>query len=135
MEAIMNKAIGGGLKALFIIHCLVGLIWAAGLVFMPDYIPNLFGITMTADQLDIIRGYAPSLFGLSLMSWLGFRAVDWESVRIVVVGEVCFTLTAVLVSAYNIFAANLPSTIVMTYLIPSSIFFILFTWAYMSYKD
>lgn len=131
----MNKAIGGGLKALFIIHCLVGLIWAIGLAFMPDYIPNLLGITMTADQLDIMRGYAPSLFGLSLMSWLGFRAVDWESVRIVVVGEVCFTLTGALVSAYNIFAANLPSSIVMAYLIPSSIFFILFTWAYMSYKD
>ena len=102
----MDKPILSGLKITFIIHFVVGLVF--GLVFFisPPLWARLAGIKIEGNELYRLLGVA--MLALSASSWLAFRVKTWESVRILVITEIGWTILATIVILYYIIRWHFP---------------------------
>ncbi len=90
-----------GLKITFFAHMLVAL--AFGLLFLIS--PDLYARIANYGPIDpiITRAMGVAALGLAFSSWLAFRAVQWDEIRIVLEMEVFYavlmtaTLTLIMV--------------------------------------
>lgn len=101
----MDVSIRPGLKAVFVVHFVVGLVFGLGYLIVPQMVGNIFGHD-AADPAWRIVGAAMIGFGMS--SWWGFRAISWEQVRIIVEAEVVWTLLAAIVVAWVVMMNMMP---------------------------
>lgn len=99
-----------GLKYTFFAHMLVALLF--GLLFL--LFPDLYARIANYTPIDpiITRALGVAVLGLAFSSWLGFRAVTWEEIRIILESEVFYTvlMTATLTLLF-VFAAAPPFTL------------------------
>jgi hypothetical protein len=93
-----------GLKITFLIHCIVAFAFGIATYVVPKTWAALVG-WMPFDP-GITRGYGAAMLALAVSSWLGYRAVQWEQVRIVVQMEIAFTTLGTLAALYEVLAGG-----------------------------
>ena len=96
-----------GLKTTFLIHFIVALLFGLGFLFIPVVVGNLYGLNV--QEPDIYRLLGAAMLGFAVSSWLAYQATDWESVRIVVVMELAWTILGTLVMLYALLMAGFPA--------------------------
>ncbi len=107
----MNKPISSGLKILFLVHFIIGVI--SGLINL--LIPEVFLGLMNWPVNDpavyaFLRVAGAAVLGFSIGSWFGYKATTWEQVRIVVITELVWPLLGALVTLLALVTGAFPSS-------------------------
>ncbi|MGQ9625532.1 MAG: hypothetical protein ACUVV0_01335 [Anaerolineae bacterium] len=102
-----QKKISTGLRATFLIHLIIGGIF--GLIYL--LIPDLFGswIGWPVKEMTLYRVLGAAILGYAFSSYLAYRETAWESVRIVVLAEIAWTILGVIAMAYGMIVLALPA--------------------------
>ena len=127
----MDKSISSGLKITFLIHFIVALIFGLLYLFLPQVLGNLAGVQIVEHNMYRMLGAAILAFGLS--SFLAYQAKNWESVRIVVVMEILWTVLATAITLYYLLRWSF-SPIYWLVAIMMAVFAALFTIFYFQNK-
>ena len=99
--------ISQGLKTTFLVHFIVALLFGLGFLFMPVLFGSWYGLNV--QEPDTYRLLGAAMLGFAVSSWFAYRATDWESVRIVVVMELVWTILGTLVLLYALLFAGFPA--------------------------
>jgi hypothetical protein len=99
--------ISSGLRTLFLVHFVAGLV--AGLLYLliPGIFMGWFGMPVQDELPYRIIGAAVLAFTAS--SWYCYKAAEWERVKIVVLAEIVWTVLNVLVGLYGLIFAGMPA--------------------------
>jgi hypothetical protein len=121
----MNK-ISSGLKTLFLVHFIVGLVFGLAFVLIPKIFMGLFG--MSVPDVEPYRLVGAAVLAFTASSWYCYQAAVWEKVKIVVQAEIVWTVLATLVLLYGLLFAGQPSalwinTIIMAVFAAAFIYF------------
>lgn len=79
----------------FLVHAAVGTIMGLPLLIVPGRWLPLFGWAEEGIDALLSRVLAAAILGFAWSSYRGWRAADWEEVRIIVEAELVFTALAV----------------------------------------
>ena len=96
-----------GLKITFLVHAVVVLVFGVVMYLIPGTWARL--VNWVPFDPGMPRGYGAAMLALAISSWLGYRAVRWEQVRIVVQMEIGFTVLGTLAALYEVLFAGGPS--------------------------
>jgi len=99
--------ISSGLRTLFLVHFVVGLVFGLLYLLIPGVFMGWLGISVPDDLPYWIIGAAILAFTAS--SWYCYKAAEWERVKIVVLAEIVWTVLNVLVGLYGLLFAGAPS--------------------------
>ncbi len=94
----MNTKISSGLKTLFLVHFIAGLIFGLINLLIPIEWYGLTGLKISDPAPYCLVGAA--ILGFSAGSWFAFKAVNWEQVRIIVLTELVWPPLGALASLY-----------------------------------
>jgi len=124
----MNTQLSQGLKTTFLIHFIVGLLFGLGFLLIPKALGNLYGLNV--QEPEIYRLLGGAMVGFAVSSWMSYKATGWESVRIVVVMEIFWTILGTLVMLYALLFAGFPALGCLNAVILAA-FAIAFGWFYL----
>lgn len=99
--------ISSGLKTLFLVHFIFGLLFGLTYLFIPALYMSWSGVKL-ADEFPY-RLVGAAILAFSAGSWFCYRAAEWERVKIVVQAEIAWTVLAVLVALYGLLFTGLPA--------------------------
>ena len=99
--------ISQGLKTTFLVHFIAALLFGLGFLFMPVLVGSWYGLNV--QEPDTYRLLGAAMLGFAVSSWFAYGATDWESVRIVVVMELVWTILGTLVMLYALLFAGFPA--------------------------
>ena len=99
--------ISQGLKTTFLVHFIAALLFGLSFLFMPVLVGSWYGLNV--QEPDTYRLLGAAMLGFAVSSWFAYRATDWESVRIVVVMELVWTILGTLVLLYALLFASFPA--------------------------
>jgi len=102
----MNK-ISSGLKTLFLVHFVVGLMFGLPLLLIPGIYMAWFG--MFVPDVEPYRMVGAAILAFTASSWFCYLAAEWDKVKIVVQAEIVWTVLATLVLLYGLLFARLPT--------------------------
>lgn len=100
--------ISSGLRTLFLVHFVAGLVFGLANLFIPGMFMGWFGMSIPDELPYRIIGAAVLAFAAS--SWYCYKAAEWERVKIVVLAEIFWTILNVLVGLYGLIFAGTPVT-------------------------
>jgi hypothetical protein len=103
----MDKPITSGLKTLFLIHAVVGLIFGLGYLVIPAQVADWFGMPLTDEPY--LRLVGAAILGWTATSIVGYLAHHWDEVKIVVQGEFVWTGLAALLSLWLVLDGTWPA--------------------------
>lgn len=103
----MNTPLSQWLKLTFLIHFIVALLFGLGFLLIPVAVGNIYGLNV--QEPDIYRLLGGAMLGFAVSSWLSYQATGWESVRIVVVMELVWTILGTLVMLYALLFTGFPA--------------------------
>ncbi len=92
----MDNKISSGLRTLFLVHFILGLIVGLCNLFIPELFYRISGMEISDAAPYRLLGAA--VLGFAAGSWFGFKAVNLEQVRIVVLTELVWPPLGALVS-------------------------------------
>ncbi len=104
----MNTKISSGLKTLFLVHFILGLIFGLAYSLIPGQLLTLFTWPAIQDTW-IYRTVGAAILGFSAGSWFCYKASSWEQVKIVVLTELVWPTLSALASLYGILNEKLPA--------------------------
>jgi hypothetical protein len=99
--------ISSGLKTLFLVHFVVGLVFGLLYLFIPATFMGWVGMSVQDGFPYRVIGAAVLAFTAS--SWYCYKAAEWEKVKIVVLAEIVWTVLNVLVGLYGLIFAGQPA--------------------------
>ena len=102
----MNK-ISSGLRTLFLVHFVVGLVFGLAFVLIPKIFMGMFG--MSVADVEPYRLVGAAVLGFSASSWYCYKATAWDRVKIVVQAEIVWAVLATLVLLYGLLFAGQPT--------------------------
>jgi hypothetical protein len=123
----MNAQIPQGLKITFLIHFLLALLFGLSFLLIPTVTGGFYGLVVQEEVIYRLLGGAMLGFGIS--SWLSYKATDWESVRIIVLTEIFWTILGTIVLLYALLFAGFP-TLGWLNVVIFAAFAIAFGWFY-----
>ena len=97
--------ISSGLKTLFLVHFVVGLVFGLLYLLIPGVFLKLVGMPVPDEIPYRIIGAAVLAFTAS--SWYCYQAAEWERVKIVVIAEIVWTALNVVVGLYGLIFAGM----------------------------
>jgi hypothetical protein len=100
--------ISSGLKTLFLVHFVLGLVFGLSYVFIPGMFMGWFGMALKDEFPYRIVGAA--ILAFSASSLYCYQAAEWERVKIVVQAEIVWTVLSAVLGLYGIFFTGLPTT-------------------------
>ena len=102
----MENQISSGLKTLFLVHFIVGIVFA--LIFL--LIPTVYGNVVGWEVKDpgAFRLIGAAMLGFSSTSILCFRNPVWEKVKITVVMEIVWTALGTLATVWALLFEGFP---------------------------
>jgi hypothetical protein len=103
----MEKQISPGLKTLFLVHAIVGIIFGLAYLLMPDAWGSLTGVPM--EDPGWYRAIGAAILGFAASSWLAYREAAWDKVKIVVQMEVVWSILGTLVALWGLLFAGFPT--------------------------
>jgi hypothetical protein len=101
------KKISSGLKTLFLVHLITGIVFGLGYLFIPGLLMGIAGVTL-ADEFPW-RIIGSAILGFTVSSWFCYKETDWEKVRIVVLAEIVWAGLVTLVGLYGLLITGLPT--------------------------
>jgi hypothetical protein len=102
----MNK-ISSGLKMLFLVHFIVGLVFGLPMLLIPGIYMAWFG--MFVPDVEPYRMVGAAILAFTASSWLCYQAAEWNKVKIVVQAEIVWTVLATLALSYGLLFARQPA--------------------------
>jgi hypothetical protein len=102
-ETNMTK-ISSGLRTLFLVHFVLGLIFGLLYLFIPGVFMGWLGVSLKDEFAYRTAGAAVLAFAVS--SWLCYKAAEWERVKIVVLAEIVWAGLVALLSLYGLLFAG-----------------------------
>ena len=99
--------ISSGLRTLFLVHFIFGLIFGLLYLFIPGMFMGWLGVSLKDEFAYRIAGAAVLAFSAS--SWFCYKAAEWERVKIVVLAEIVWTVLVALVCLYGLIFAGAPA--------------------------
>jgi hypothetical protein len=99
--------ISSGLKTLFLVHFVLGLIFGLAYLFIPGIFMGWLGVSLTDELAYRIIGSAVLAFTAS--SWFCYKAGEWERVKIVVQAEIVWAGLVALLCLYALIFAGAPA--------------------------
>ncbi len=102
----MDKQISSGLKNLFLIHFIVGMLFGLTFLLFPVLYGNVLNWTLKDPAAFRIIGAA--MVGISSTSWFAYKNPIWDKVRIVVLMEIIWTVLAALATVWGIYFEGFP---------------------------
>ncbi len=99
--------ISSGLKLLFLVHLVIGLVFGLAYLLIPGTSMGWMGVTLKDEFPYRLVGAA--ILAFSASSWYSYQAAEWERVKIVVLAEIAWTVLAALVGLYGLIFAGQPS--------------------------
>ena len=100
--------ISSGLRTLFLVHFVVGLVVGLLYLFIPAMFMGWFSMPVQDDFPYRIIGAA--ILAFSASSWYCYQVAEWERVKIVVLAEIVWTVLNVVIGLFGMFFAGLPAT-------------------------
>ena len=99
--------ISSGLRLLFLVHFVVGLVF--GLLYL--FIPAMFMGWLNVPVQDALpyRIIGAAILAFSASSWYCYMNPEWERVKIVVLAEIVWTVLNVLINLYGLIFAVAPA--------------------------
>ncbi len=100
--------ISSGLRTLFLVHFVLGLV--AGLLYL--FIPGMFmgWLGMVVQDEFPYRIIGAAVLAFTASSWYSYQAAEWERVKIVILAEIAWTVLNVLVGLFGLIFSGLPTT-------------------------
>jgi len=89
----MAKELLKGLKIVFLVHFIVGLILGIIFLFIPKIYCDLVGVVMTDPGVLRLIGAASLALGGS--SFLAYRSKDWEKAKLLVLTDLIWLVSAI----------------------------------------
>jgi hypothetical protein len=105
-ETRMTK-ISSGLRTLFLVHLVLGLVFGLAYLFIPGISMGWLGVSLQDEFPYRLVGAAVLAFSAS--SWYCYQAAEWERVKIVVLAEIVWTGLVALVGLYGLIFAGQPA--------------------------
>jgi hypothetical protein len=102
----MNK-ISSGLRTLFLVHFIVGLVFGLPLLLIPGIYMGWFG--MSVPDVEPYRMVGAAILAFTASSWYSYKAAEWDRVKIVVQAEIVWTVLATLALLYGLLLAGQPA--------------------------
>lgn len=96
----MDKPITSGLKAVFLVHAVVGFIFGLGYLVIPATVAGWFNMPLTDEPY--LRLIGAAIMGYAATSTVGYLAHHWDEVKIVVQGEFVWTGLAATLSLWYV---------------------------------
>ncbi len=103
----MQKNVPSGLKALFVVHIVVGLVFGLLFLVIPEIWGNLIG--WTAQDPVIFRFLGAAVLALTASSWFVLKEKLWENIKPIVQMEMVWAILGALVALYGFFVAGAPA--------------------------
>jgi hypothetical protein len=105
-ETRMTK-ISSGLRTLFLVHFVLGLVFGLAYLLIPGIFLGWFGVS--SQDIFPYRLVGAAILAFSASSWYCYKAAEWDRVKIVVQAEIVWTVLAVLVGLYGLVFAGQPT--------------------------
>jgi hypothetical protein len=99
--------ISSGLRTLFLVHFVCGLVFGLLYLFIPGIFMSWFGMPVQ-DELPY-RVIGAAVLAFTASSWYCYKSPEWDKVKIVVLAEIVWTVLNVLVSLYGLIFAGAPA--------------------------
>ena len=99
--------ISSGLRTLFLVHFVVGLVFGLAYLFIPGMLMGGLGAPVP-DELPY-RVIGAAVLAFTASSWYCYQAAEWERVKIVVLAEIVWTVLNTLVGLYGLLFAGAPA--------------------------
>jgi len=99
--------ISSGLRTLFLVHLVLGLVFGLAYLFIPGIFMGWLGVSLKDEFPYRVVGAA--ILAFSASSWYCYQAAEWERVKIVVQAEIVWTVLVALVGLYSLIFAAAPA--------------------------
>ena len=121
------------LKYTFLLHFIVSIIFGFVFFLIPEFYSDAVGWPFNDPAAT--RGLGSAFIGFAITSLFGYMAGSWEEVKIVVIGEIVFTLFGLLSMVWMIMVhATIPALLGWLYALIFAVFFVLFLYSYLTAK-
>jgi hypothetical protein len=101
------QKISAGLKMLFLVHFIVGLVFGLLYLLVPATFLGLLGVSVP--DVFPYRTIGAAVLAFSASSWFCYQAAEWDKVKIVVQTEIAWTVLAALVGLFGVLLAGQPA--------------------------
>jgi hypothetical protein len=101
------KKISSGLKTLFLVHFVLGLVFGLAYLLIPAIFMGWVG--MTLPDVFPYRLVGAAILAFTASSWYCYKVTEWDRVKIVVQAEIVWASLAVLVGLYGLLFAGQPT--------------------------
>jgi hypothetical protein len=117
------------LKYTFLIHFIVSIVFGFVFFLIPEFYSDVVGWPFLDPAAA--RGLGSAFIAFGITSLFGFRAASWEEVKLVVIGEIVFTLFGLLSMVWvMVVYTTIPALLGWLYALLFALFFVLFLYSY-----
>jgi len=103
----MNTRISSGLRTLFLVHFIIGLIFGLLVLLIPE---TFFGfLSWPVKEPAVYRLSGAAVLGFSASSWFCYKAANWDQVRNVVLAELVWAPLGALVNLWGLLSGEFPA--------------------------
>ncbi len=102
----MSTKISSGLKTLFLVHFIAGLIFGLLDLLVPETFYGMMAWPIKDPALARLTGAA--ILGFAAGSWFCYKATNWDQVRIVVLTELVWPPLGALVTLWGLISGEFP---------------------------
>ncbi len=96
-----------GLKNTFLAHFIVGLVMGIPFLGFPEGYADMLNFTITEPMAYRLLGAA--IIGFSISSWFAYRKTNWDSVEIIVIAEIVWTILGSAITIWGIIGEEFPA--------------------------
>ncbi len=89
-------------KTMMIIKAVVCLGFGLGLLFMPDFVYGIFGVSLTEGGRFAAREYAAAMLGILMITWLGRNAAESGLRKGVIIGLTLYDAIGAVISVIGV---------------------------------
>jgi hypothetical protein len=99
--------ISSGLRLLFLVHFVAGLVFGLVYLFIPGTFMSWLGVTLQDEQP--YRAIGAAVLAFTASSWYCYQNPYWEKVKAVVLAEIVWTVLNALVNLYGLIFVGAPA--------------------------
>jgi hypothetical protein len=96
-----------GLKITFLVHFILGLVMGIPFLLFPEGYADMLNFTISEPMAYRMLGAAT--IGFSISSWLAYKKSNWDSVEILVIAEIIWTILGTIITIWGIISEEFPA--------------------------